>query len=232
MIDPDGNAVLFGQRRAVPAQARVAQPGAEARFSLVREAAEAVGRRGGAPARCQVGGAQGETCGEPAEVKLADSWGDAVWGCMAHAEEALLNAGGLSWPLRGLGLGPFLRLGRRSRTGPPRAEVASYGDLPCEQKLPHYNTQNSLPGRCTPQCYDHNPRFLRFVDESGLPFRPHPDFTRSDMVRNQTSRRTTLSPTASQPSVINFAFTSFARSQSGPPMTMPSPRPLLPGEAR
>ncbi|MGK5444198.1 VOC family protein [Micromonospora sp. URMC 105] len=110
VIDPDGNAVLFGQRRAVAAQDRVAQPGAEARFSLIREAAEAVSRRGGAPARCQIGGPQGEPCGEPAEVKLADSWGDTVWGCIAHAEEALLTARGAFLASEdGLGLGPFLR---------------------------------------------------------------------------------------------------------------------------
>ncbi|MET7966508.1 VOC family protein [Micromonospora sp. NPDC005305] len=89
--DPDGNTVLYGQRRAVPAQAR---GGAEARFSLIREAAEAVARRDGAPARCQIGGPRGEPCPEPAEVKLADSWGDTVWGCLAHADEALLNARG------------------------------------------------------------------------------------------------------------------------------------------
>ncbi|WP_406045532.1 hypothetical protein OG799_14280 [Micromonospora sp. NBC_00898] len=43
--DPDGNVVVFGQRRAVPGQARVEQSGGEARFSLIRQAAEAVSRR-------------------------------------------------------------------------------------------------------------------------------------------------------------------------------------------
>ncbi|MEU4482112.1 VOC family protein [Micromonospora sp. NPDC023966] len=94
VTDPDGNTVLYGQRRGVPAQARAARTGAEARFSLIREAAEAVGRRGGAPARCQIGSPRGEPCPEPAEVKLADSWGDTVWGCLAHTDEALLNARG------------------------------------------------------------------------------------------------------------------------------------------
>lgn len=109
VVDPDGNVVLFGQRRAVPEQARVEQPGSEARFSLIREAAEAVNRRGGAPARCQIGGTRGESCPEPAEVKLADSWGDTAWGCMAHADETLLNARGAFLASEdGLGLGPFL----------------------------------------------------------------------------------------------------------------------------
>ncbi|RFU38021.1 GAF domain-containing protein, partial [Actinomadura logoneensis] len=41
------------------------------------------------PERCQLGGAQG--CAGPAEIKIADSWGDAAWGCPAHVEEALIN---------------------------------------------------------------------------------------------------------------------------------------------
>jgi hypothetical protein len=41
------------------------------------------------PDRCQLGGTAG--CGEPAEVKIADSWGDSAWGCPAHVEEAILN---------------------------------------------------------------------------------------------------------------------------------------------
>ncbi|MEV4641303.1 GAF domain-containing protein [Actinoplanes sp. NPDC049548] len=41
------------------------------------------------PERCQLGGTLG--CPEPAEIKVADSWGDAAWGCPAHVEEAILN---------------------------------------------------------------------------------------------------------------------------------------------
>ncbi|WP_446215561.1 VOC family protein [Micromonospora sp. IBHARD004] len=119
--DPDGNVVVFGQRRAVPGQARVEQPG-EARFSLIRQAAEAVHRRGGAPARCQIGGPRGEPCPEPAEVKLADSWGDTVWGCMTHADEALLNARGAFLATEdGTGLGPFLQARQ------PQSERAAQG---------------------------------------------------------------------------------------------------------
>ena len=119
-VDPDGNVVLFGQRQAIPAQNRPERNGNEARFSLIREAAEAVGRRGLAPAHCQIGGPRGEACPEPAEVKLADSWGDTVWGCMAHADEALLNARGAFLATEdGQGLGPFLRA-RQSQPEPSR----------------------------------------------------------------------------------------------------------------
>ncbi|MGV9413057.1 GAF domain-containing protein [Nocardia sp. NPDC003693] len=41
------------------------------------------------PELCQLGGT--ETCPAAAEIKVADSWGDAAWGCPAHVEEALLN---------------------------------------------------------------------------------------------------------------------------------------------
>lgn len=41
------------------------------------------------PERCQLGGVPG--CGAAAEIKIADSWGDAAWGCPAHVEEAIIN---------------------------------------------------------------------------------------------------------------------------------------------
>ncbi|WP_067686339.1 GAF domain-containing protein [Nocardia jejuensis] len=41
------------------------------------------------PEHCQLGGAAG--CTEPAELKIADSWGDSAWGCLAHVEEAMFS---------------------------------------------------------------------------------------------------------------------------------------------
>ncbi|GAB3851979.1 hypothetical protein GCM10029963_40720 [Micromonospora andamanensis] len=41
------------------------------------------------PERCQLGGTQ--ECTAPAEIKIADSWGDSAWGCPGHVEEAILN---------------------------------------------------------------------------------------------------------------------------------------------
>ena len=109
-IDPDGNTVLFGQRVALPGQSRVEANGEPARFSLIRQAAEAVSRRGGAPAQCQIGAPGGEVCEEPAEVKLADPWGDTVWGCVPHVEEALIEARSSFIATEdGHGLGVFLR---------------------------------------------------------------------------------------------------------------------------
>jgi hypothetical protein len=92
--DPDGNVVLVGQRTAIPERDRAEPTGAQARFSLIRQAAEAISRRGGAPSVCQVGAGDGSRCTEAAEVKLADSWGTTVWSCLMHAEEALIDARG------------------------------------------------------------------------------------------------------------------------------------------
>jgi hypothetical protein len=41
------------------------------------------------PERCQLGGSDG--CSAPAELKMADTWGDSAWGCWLHAEEALVQ---------------------------------------------------------------------------------------------------------------------------------------------
>jgi hypothetical protein len=63
----------------------------------------------------------------------------------------------------------------------PKRFNASYGDLTYEEKLPHYNTQNLLARSLHPQCYERNPGFLRFVQTSGLPFRPHEQFRKADL---------------------------------------------------
>ncbi|WP_446210129.1 hypothetical protein [Micromonospora sp. IBSANI012] len=42
-------------------------------------------------------------------MKLAHSWGDTVWGCLAHADETLLTVRGASLASEdGTGLGRFL----------------------------------------------------------------------------------------------------------------------------
>jgi hypothetical protein len=73
----------------------------------------------------------------------------------------------------------------RSRIGGllllPKSFNASYGDLSFEEKLALYDSQNLLARSLNPQCYDHNPGFLRFVDTSNLPFGPHTQFKKADM---------------------------------------------------
>ena len=63
----------------------------------------------------------------------------------------------------------------------PKTFNASYGDLPYEKKLPYYDSQNLLARSLGPQAYEHNPGFTAFIARSGLPFRPHEEFRRSDI---------------------------------------------------
>ena len=70
----------------------------------------------------------------------------------------------------------------------PKSFNGSYGALPYvnptepeKGKLPHYNTQNLLARSLHPLCYDHNPGFLRFKEQSGLPFVPLPQFNKADL---------------------------------------------------
>lgn len=67
----------------------------------------------------------------------------------------------------------------------PKSFNASYGDLPYNQKSPHYNGQNLLARSLQPSCYDHNPGFLRYVERIELPFRPHESFKRNDLDERQ-----------------------------------------------
>lgn len=63
----------------------------------------------------------------------------------------------------------------------PKSFNASYGDLPFEQKLPHYFGQNLLARSLHPKCYENNPGFLRFVEQTGLPFKPVATFRSAEM---------------------------------------------------
>lgn len=67
----------------------------------------------------------------------------------------------------------------------PKSFNASYGDMPYDQKREHYAGQNLLARSLHEQAYDHNPGFRRFIDESGLPFRPMPTFTKADLEERQ-----------------------------------------------
>jgi hypothetical protein len=63
----------------------------------------------------------------------------------------------------------------------PKSFNASYGDLPYVEKLKHYRTQNLLAHSLHPDCYTHNPGFLRLMSETKLPFRAHPEFKKADI---------------------------------------------------
>ncbi len=67
----------------------------------------------------------------------------------------------------------------------PKSFNASYGDLPYAAKRDHYLSQNLLARSLHPQTYERNPGFLRFIAASGLPFRPHPEFRKTDLDARQ-----------------------------------------------
>lgn len=63
----------------------------------------------------------------------------------------------------------------------PKSFNASYGDLTYEEKLSHYFGQNLLAKSLHSDCYKNNPGFLRFIEGSGLPFRPISTFRAAEM---------------------------------------------------
>jgi uncharacterized protein with ParB-like and HNH nuclease domain len=67
----------------------------------------------------------------------------------------------------------------------PRSFNASYGDLPYEEKREHYLMQNLLAQSLHPKCYERNPGFLKFVEESGLPFKPYEQFKKAELDERQ-----------------------------------------------
>jgi hypothetical protein len=71
----------------------------------------------------------------------------------------------------------------------PKSFNASYGDLPYPEKREHYLQHNLLALSLHEQAYDHNPGFRRFIEESGLPFRPHANFKKGDLDARQNLYR-------------------------------------------
>lgn len=67
----------------------------------------------------------------------------------------------------------------------------SYNDLPYRDKDPkrdkreHYLKQNLLAQSLHEQGYERNPGFQQYIQNSGLPFRPHPEFGRADLDERQ-----------------------------------------------
>ncbi|KZZ11642.1 hypothetical protein A3746_13870 [Oleibacter sp. HI0075] len=67
----------------------------------------------------------------------------------------------------------------------PRGTNQSYGDLPYEQKHPHYIKENLLVKSLCPLAYENNPNFTRLQSELNLPFNPHEAFKKQDVDTRQ-----------------------------------------------
>jgi Protein of unknown function DUF262/Protein of unknown function (DUF1524) len=67
----------------------------------------------------------------------------------------------------------------------PKSFNAAYGDLPYEQKLVHYDSQNLLARSLGGLAYERNPGFRRFLEKTRLPFKAHPHFRKADLDERQ-----------------------------------------------
>ena len=67
----------------------------------------------------------------------------------------------------------------------PRGFNQSYGDLPYNDKLPHYLIQNLLARSLHPNCYQKNPSFRDYIECSGLSFKVHEEFNKKDLAERQ-----------------------------------------------
>lgn len=65
----------------------------------------------------------------------------------------------------------------------PEGFNQSCGALPYAKKLSHYFGQNLLAKTLSPQYYERSPDFLRYREQSGLPFKPHKDFKKKKHCR-------------------------------------------------
>jgi hypothetical protein len=86
---------------------------AAAASRLAESVRDAVVHHAGAarPANCELGGPR--PCGAPAELRVADAWGDSAWGCVRHVEEALITASSVFIADESMaGLARFMNRGR------------------------------------------------------------------------------------------------------------------------
>lgn len=67
----------------------------------------------------------------------------------------------------------------------PRGSNQSYGAKPYKEKLPHYIKENLLAQSLCELTYNNNPNFLSAVKTLDLPFKPHADFKKVDLLERQ-----------------------------------------------
>jgi hypothetical protein len=67
----------------------------------------------------------------------------------------------------------------------PKSFNASYGDLPYDKKREQYVKQNLLALSLHERAYESDPGFKRFIQDSGLAFKPHAEFKKADLDARQ-----------------------------------------------
>lgn len=63
----------------------------------------------------------------------------------------------------------------------PNGVNQSYGDIPVQQRFPHYIKENLLAQSFCEVTYQKNPSFLAFIKDKKLPFKPYADFKKKDI---------------------------------------------------
>lgn len=107
--DPDNHVIMIGQTTGAAPSGQLDRSRPDDRASILHRSAEALRLRGGTQQRCQIGHVDGSPCTLPADVKLADSWGDSAWSCLPHADEVVVTARGVYLATEDSeGLGRFL----------------------------------------------------------------------------------------------------------------------------
>jgi len=67
----------------------------------------------------------------------------------------------------------------------PRSFNASFGDMRFEEKVGYYISHNIMARSLHEKAYNHNPRFKRFIKESGLDFKPYAVLKKEYMLERQ-----------------------------------------------
>lgn len=67
----------------------------------------------------------------------------------------------------------------------PKGFNQSFGADTYEEKVAHYYGQNLLARTLHEQCYQKNPNFRSYMQQSGLPFKPYVQFRKADMDERQ-----------------------------------------------
>lgn len=67
----------------------------------------------------------------------------------------------------------------------PRGFNQSFGKDPYEKKVEHYFAQNCLAKSLNIKCYQKNPTFNNFIQESKLPFKPYKTFSKEQILERE-----------------------------------------------
>lgn len=71
----------------------------------------------------------------------------------------------------------------------PKSFNASYGNIEYRKKREHYIKQNLLAQSLHECAYQHNPGFNKLIQNTELPFKPHPEFKKTDLDDRQALYR-------------------------------------------